>query len=119
LWPIEFFLPYPHIIEELAKYFLALNIKDLKSKSPYTLGLLSGITFAFSETIFYLTKIATLGSLSTLVVRLILTFILHSTTIITMIWFCRAGKSFALAGLIVAIIIHYFYNNFVVQLISI
>jgi len=48
LWPLEYFLPYPYIIEELFKVFV-VKFTNSNAKSY----ILAGILFALTETILY------------------------------------------------------------------
>ena len=75
LWPVEYFLPYPYIIEELFKcaviWFGGKNVKTY---------LYAGFAFAFSETVLYSININAFGRVSLIFVRLLVLGILHTTT---------------------------------------
>lgn len=100
VWPIEYFFPYPFIVEELAKAVLVRI-----NKPTYTEAILAGFLFAFSESVFYLINILETGNFETYMLRLALTAPLHILTILII------KKNFQL-GLPLAMTIHYFYNAF-------
>ncbi|KKP72455.1 MAG: hypothetical protein UR68_C0015G0016 [Candidatus Roizmanbacteria bacterium GW2011_GWA2_35_19] len=108
---IEFYLPYPHFVEEIIKaifiYFI-IQIPSFNTKIKLTL--IVGISFALSETVFYLFNFFMLDSIAPLFLRLILTALLHSTTMIVMLLSTFINKRFLLLGMILSVLIHYFYN---------
>ncbi len=111
IWPIEFFLPYPYIIEEVAKVFLVLFVINLPNKSTQIkLVLASAAMFTLSETVLYILNISLVGDLSTLLTRFILTLILHSLTILIILISSFKHKWLMPAGVVLAMVIHYFYN---------
>lgn len=115
LWPIEIFFPYPHIVEELAKAVLVFFI--LKSPQPrdrFVFVCLAGGFFAFSESVLYLFNISLVGSLETVFTRLLLTFLLHAGTMLVMLFFACKHRSLLVLGLGVAMILHYFFNSWMV-----
>lgn len=112
LWPLEFYFPYPHIIEELFKAGVVLFI--LKNSKNYYLTALSGIIFAFSETVFYLPNIYSVGGLNTLGLRLITTTLLHTSTLLLMHFTYNKGKLAFTLGILTSILIHFAYNMSVV-----
>ena len=99
IWPIEFVLPYPHIIEELVKAILVWW-----GKPTAKTALLSGAVFALSEAVFYLFNSPTALS------RLVYTVPLHASTFLILSLFPR--RFFPLA-LIAAILLHWAYNLFI------
>lgn len=110
LWPIEIFLPYPYIFEELLKLILVLcivSIEPLRSRLGAGIGL--GLLFTASETVLY-TMNALSGSSSYLLERFIFTGLLHSATIVCMILAMTKGKWGIIAGLLLSMGIHYTYN---------
>lgn len=111
LWPIEIFLPYPYIIEEIAKGVLVLFVINLPDKSTQIkLVLASAAIFTLSETVLYSLNIALVGDLSALLTRLILTTILHSLTMLIILIFSFKHKWLMPTGVAAAMLIHYFYN---------
>lgn len=111
IWPIELFLPYPYIIEEIAKGILVLFVIDLSNRaSLLKLVLASAVTFTLSETVLYSLNIAQVGDLSTLPTRFILTALLHSLTMLIILISSFKTKWFMPIGVAVAMIIHYLFN---------
>lgn len=101
LWPVEMWLPFPHFAEEIAKALSILLIyKDRKNIREV---ILFGVSFALSESIFYVFNIAAVGNLSTLFLRLALTIPLHAGTSV-------AIYKLRFWGIPVAIGIHYLFN---------
>ena len=100
---IENFLPYPYIIEELFKYYLAKSANSTKS------AIILGLLFSISEAIFYVMN------LNSSPIRILIVAPMHITTILVMRYFLRS--SFAIkkklwpVGIIIAIIIHYLFNQ--------
>lgn len=111
LWPIELFLPFPYIIEEIAKGILVLFVINLPDKSAQAkIVLASAAIFTVSETVLYSLNIALVGDLSTLLTRLILTTILHSLTMLIILISSFKHKWLMPTGVAAAMLIHYFYN---------
>jgi len=117
LWPLEKILPYPFLVEEIFKLFLALNIlsssKDAKQKLQNVV--LVGLLFAFSETFLYFLDIFQSSSVI-FFQRMTLTSALHVTTLVLLILFGRKGKKFIFLGVVLAAAIHWGYNFFIPQL---
>lgn len=111
IWAIEQFLPFPWIVEELAKYlFLLLFIKQ-HSKNTFLIVILSGISFGFSEAIFYQIDALQMNSIfNTFLNRLVFTIPMHVLTYIFLYLGINKGKSFAIISVIIAITIHYLFN---------
>ncbi len=111
LWPIELYLPYPHIIEELAKTFLVwLILKIPTTGSRVWLAVSCGFLFAVSESTLYLFNISQVGNIQTLIIRLALTIPLHILTIFIIFFFYSKSKKLALIGVLLAVLIHFSYN---------
>lgn len=113
LIPVEKILPYPHIVEEIAKLALVLMIfyeeKRLNRHLSFFV-LLSGIFFTLSESIFYLINIFSLGDLTMIPKRFLLTGILHMGTLIIIYLFGRKNNASLLIAIFFSIFIHYQYN---------
>jgi len=117
LLPIEKLLPYPYFIEEAVKLVVVLLI--IKSevetkKSLLALVFLGGILFTLSESVFYLVNIFALGDLMVFPKRLVLTGGLHTGTAMSMYFLSRKSYLGLMAGFIGAVVIHYFFNLWVV-----
>jgi hypothetical protein len=108
LWPVEYFFPYPFIVEELFKCVLVwFGGKNVKS------FVLAGVAFAFTETVFYILNINARGSLILMIVRLISTSLLHSTTFLIIYLSARKNKKLIAGGFIASALIHYLYNLYI------
>lgn len=106
LWLIEIILPYPYIIEELFKFFIA---KYTPRKNTWYFPLILGLIFSFSETVLYLINFFALGNFSNLPLRLISTTILH-TSLFFLQYYARNSR-LRYFTLILAIILHFLYNR--------
>lgn len=97
LWFVERVLPFPALIEELAKALVVYRSGSWHK----ALGL--GLVFGLSEAWLFLINANQLGNLFGFWQRLFLTVPMHSVTAAVMIIF---GKP----GLVLAILIHYLFN---------
>ncbi|MFA6007404.1 MAG: hypothetical protein WC784_02030 [Candidatus Shapirobacteria bacterium] len=111
LWLIETLLPYPYLIEEIFKFFV---VKYTPPKNNWHFPLILGIIFSLSETILYLINFFALGDFSNLPLRLITTTTLH-VSLFSLQYYSR-HSNFRYFTLILAVLIHYFYNYFVFKL---
>ena len=113
LWPVEIFLPYPHLLEEVLKLVLVLMI--LKKSGSFSgqigLGLASGALFAFSESVLYFLGIFQIGQPVLFFQRLALTIPLHTGTTLLILLFGLKKKEFVLVGFLLAVALHYGYNQ--------
>ncbi len=117
LFPLEKFLPYPYVIEELLKAFLILMIIRLPKKTTQIkTALLSIFLFALSENIFYLANFISGQSLNAFGQRFLLTTILHIFTAAIILFPAQRKRAFIFLGLILAIFIHYIYNQAVLAI---
>jgi len=112
VWPIEYYLPYPFVVEEIVKGLLVLLIlKDHFSKSKsITLAVIAGALFAFSESVFYLINIFSTGNGNALFLRILLTTPLHIITTLIIMLFGLKKRSYIVFGVIVSGIVHYIFN---------
>lgn len=106
LWLIEIILPYPYIIEELFKFFV---VKYTPRKNTWYFPLILGLIFSLSETVLYLINFFALGNFFNLPLRLISTTILH-TSLFFLQYYARNSR-FHYFTLILAIILHFLYNQ--------
>lgn len=112
IWPIELFLPYPYIIEEIVKGLLVFFAMELPGRAiQVKIVLISAVIFTFSETVLYVFNISLVGDLSILFTRFILTSFLHSLTMLIILISSFKTKWFMIAGLAAAILIHYLFNQ--------
>lgn len=109
---VETIFPWPFLVEEFFKFFI---VKKLPTKNNYLYPLTLGLIFSFSESILYLSNFFSLGSFALLPLRLILTTLLHSFLFLLLYQF-RSSRPLSYLSLLLAIIIHYFYNLFISEL---
>lgn len=111
VWPIELILPYPHIIEELAKAVLVFTLLDLPDRlEKIKLAILIGVLFAFSESVLYLFNIQLVGNIQTYFVRLLVTVPLHVITTLIILLPSLKNKKLIIVGVILASLVHYLFN---------
>lgn len=111
-------LPYPAIVEEIAKalviFFLILNLPGVKYK--IAAGLLFGFLLGLSENIFYLTNFIESGDLTVFWQKFLLTIPMHIITVLVMVFAGSAKKWFLIFGLAGAIVLHALFNEIVTGL---
>ena len=113
LLPIEKFLPYPHFIEEAVKLIVAVMIIKAERQTKENLWVwvfTAGFLFAISESILYLMNIFALGNYMLFPQRLLLTGILHTSTMMLMYLLGRKNYWGLTVGFVGAVLIHYFFN---------
>lgn len=114
---LEKFLPYPYIIEELLKAALVLIIiRRPKKTTQIKTILLAAFLFALSENIFYLANFIDGQSLNTFGQRFLLATALHIFTAMIIFFPAQRKRAFIFLGLILAMLIHYFYNQAVLTI---
>jgi RsiW-degrading membrane proteinase PrsW (M82 family) len=114
VWPIELILPYPHIIEELAKAILVFTLLNLPERlTKIKLAILIGVLFAFSESVLYLFNIQLVGSIQTYFVRLLVTIPLHVITTLIILLPALKNKKLIIVGAIFASFVHYLFNYYI------
>ena len=114
VWPIELILPYPHIIEELAKAVLVFTLLDLPERlTKIKLAILIGVLFAFSESILYLFNIQLVGNIQTYLVRLLVTIPLHVITTLIILLPALKNKKLIIVGVVFASLVHYLFNLYI------
>jgi len=109
VWPIEYYLPYSFIVEELFKLLLVYFFAK-KTAKPFVM---SGIVFALTETVFYTFNVNAFGSLSIMPVRFISTSILHSTTFAIIYYANKIDRKLIVIGFFIAVLIHFLYNRLI------
>lgn len=116
LWPVEILLPYPFLIEELVKVLFAYQLKasNLKLCAQVKLMVLICGLLGFSESILYLFNIYINGNLSNFFLRLLFTLPMHMLTGVVIIYGVNKSKFALIIGFIIAICIHYLFNELVV-----
>jgi RsiW-degrading membrane proteinase PrsW (M82 family) len=114
VWPIELILPYPHIIEELAKAVLVFTLLDLPEHfTKIKLAILIGVLFAFSESVLYLFNIQLVGSVQTYFIRLLVTVPLHVITTLIILLPALKNKKLIIVGVVFASLVHYLFNLYI------
>jgi RsiW-degrading membrane proteinase PrsW (M82 family) len=112
VWPIEYYLPYPYLVEEIAKaavIWLALSSEGLWQKIK--LALVVGALFSVSETILYLFNVLPIqGAEKVILQRLTLTLPLHLITSLVIVLPALKDKRLIVFGVILAGLIHYLFN---------
>jgi hypothetical protein len=112
LLPVEYFLPYPYIVEEIAKGWLAYMVsRDEGTWGKAWIIVASAIMFTLTESIFYLYNILMLGENSLFIKRIIFTTPLHTFTMLLMYYGAKYGKVSFTISLVLASIIHFIYNS--------
>jgi hypothetical protein len=114
LIPLENSAPYPYFIEEIVKAMLIFNIIKFSSlKKQLKLTLVMAFLFAFSENMFYLINFISSGTLQGFCQRCLLTTTLHLLTAIIILLPSQKKLKLIIPATIIAMIIHYFYNQLV------
>ena len=114
LWPIELLLPFPYIIEEVAKSTLIFPLLKLSNNTAkIKLTILIGVIFAVSEAVLYLFNIYLVGDIKTFALRLIITVPLHVLTSLSILAPALLNRRLIVLGLISAIVLHYIFNLFI------
>lgn len=114
VWPVEMLLPYPAVIEELAKgYLVWLVVKQGPRTGGWQTTLSIGLLFGGSETLLYTVNAILAGSLEALVVRVLLTMPMHTVTVMVMYWLGQRGKIWFGVGLVLAMAMHWGFNQWV------
>lgn len=107
LWPVEYFFPFPFIAEEIVKGGL-IYFNDRLANS-----ILVGFFFALSETGLYSFNLSSTDTFARdFFIRLAVTSALHISTVIVMSLLSSKSKYLLLPGILISILIHYFYNKF-------
>jgi hypothetical protein len=115
IWPIELILPYPYLVEEIAKGLLIYWIISSDETTTLKLKIVVavGVLFSFSELVLYLFNIYLVGDISTIFVRLALTTFLHVVTSLIIFIPGIKDRRLMVLGLILAVVIHYLFNYYI------
>ena len=114
LWPVERILPYPFLVEEIFKFFLAAIILNasLSFREELGAGIFAGLLFSFSETFFYFLDIFRLSA-GLFFQRLIFTSNLHILTLFLLVFLGQKNKKLLFLGVVLNMAIHWGYNFFI------
>jgi len=123
LIPLVKFTNYSEVIEEISKalvvLFLILKIspQNIEGTMDYKLQIFAGISFGFlfglSESILYFNNIFQLGVFNIFIQRAVGAIPMHIITALIILLFTLKNKKLIIAGLVITIIIHIFFNSFV------
>lgn len=117
LIPVEKYLPYPFIIEEITKAFFVILILGIFSNFfQIKLATFIAFIFSFSESLFYLSNFIEIRDLSGFFQRFFLTACLHILTILIIIIPSQKNRYLLIPALLVAIIVHFYYNQIILTL---
>lgn len=107
------------ILEEIAKALVVLFfISRFEGvKLDIYAGVLFGILFGFSETMFYLANIFTTGDFSIFWDRILYTIPMHIITTLILVFSVLYYRWFIILGLVFSSMVHIFYNYVFVYLI--
>ena len=112
LWPIELLLPYPFIIEELAKTALVLFAwPNTNTKQRLQMAVVIGVCFALTESVLYFFNLTELDQANSLLIRLILTTSMHTTTTLLIALSSLKSKKYLPFGVLFASLVHFLYNS--------
>lgn len=114
LWPIEVVLPYPYVLEEIAKgglVFIALSFSSRRKQ--LVCAFLIGFSFTLSENVLYLFNIFAIGTVSFFLQRIFFTGLLHVGTTLLILAVSLKDKRLLVLGIFLAGVIHYLFNSLV------
>ncbi len=117
---IEWIIPIPSIIEELFTVLIVLLIykqEKVLKKSLLKYLVLAGILFSVSEAILYLNNIFLNGNTNLFLIRLVFTTIIHTSNFIFIYLLGKKGVYWLILAFIIAVLIHYIYNKWIVYMI--
>ena len=120
LIPIVTMTGYSEVIEEFAKALVvSFLILQLSSHKSQIIGaVVFGFWFGLSENMLYLNQIFQLGDMSVFLNRFIWTLPMHILTILIMTFSGMAGRVFLVFGFVAAVILHAFFNQIIVSMIT-
>ncbi len=111
-------MPYPHVIEEMAKALLIFFLlKSTDNRQKIYGAILVGFLFAFSENVLYMLNIFSAGNPQVLILRFVLTMPMHIATSGVILTSALIDKRLIFLGIILAGLIHYFFNIYVSSLV--
>lgn len=117
LWPIELFLPYPFIVEEVFKgiiVYLILQVSGKKLQEKFIIA--SAVLFSLSESLLYIFNFSLVGNGKIFLLRLLLTTIMHLCTFLIIYFSGRKNLKLLPIGVLAGAVIHFFYNYIFEQL---
>lgn len=112
LLPIEKIWPYPYLIEELAKLFLAWLILRMSQTRKWLLLFLGGFLFSLSESLFYLGAAFSGGYAFLFGKKILLVFPFHLLTLTLFYLSIARSKKLLLFSFPAAVLLHFLFNQF-------
>lgn len=112
VWPLELVLPYPYLVEEVAKLLVVCCLISTVSNKPQRIyiAIACGVMFSISELVFYLMNIALVGGISTIFGRFLVTAPMHTLTFVILTLGLNNGRYWLSVALLVSICVHYLFN---------
>jgi hypothetical protein len=101
---IESLLPYPYIVEEIFKFFLAKSSTSIKT------AIILGLLFSLSEAFFYFLNPTFQLDAIRYSLRFLVVSAMHISTILIMQYFLKRKNLWPI-GLLLSILIHYLFNT--------
>ena len=105
LWPVELIIPLPFVFEELYK----AGVVYFSDKKFITI-LLAGFLFTITESVFYSFDIFESGRVYLFFLRILITGILHTGTMIINWKTLAISKNLYYLGILLTMIVHYVFN---------
>ena len=105
LWPLEYFLPYPHLVEEVAKGVLLWFLvgSELTNKQKMMMAVVVGFVFGFSESNFYIINALMGDGIRTYFLRLVVVTPMHILTSVAIVLPALKSKKRIWIGIVGAI----------------
>lgn len=115
LWPLEYFFPYPHLVEEVAKGLLLWFLvgSELTNKKKILMAAIVGGTFGVSESMFYIFNASMSGGVRMLMMRFLIVTPMHMLTSVVIVLPALRSKRLIGLGLFGAILIHSVFNLYI------
>lgn len=113
LWPMEYFLPYPYLVEELAKYLCLVWLKTNRTTAQPSILIVIGfaLLFTLTESMLYVFNLLAITRLDLFFIRFFLTGALHLSTVLVIFFGLKKPKLFQFLAILLAILIHYLFNQ--------
>lgn len=108
VWPLEYYIPYPFIIEELFKA-VVVWFGPKKAK----VYIIAGVLFASTETVLYTINVTITGTIGYMLTRFVTSSLLHIATFLIIYSSSRLDKRLIVVGFILSALIHFLYNKFI------
>ena len=120
LWLAEQVVPYPYIVEELAKAVLIYFVfkEEISVKHKLLLSISVGALFGLSETMLYVFNYFQSGGLESFLLRLAVTIPFHGLSGLIIALPGVKNRNLIILGGVLAIIYHFLYNSYFAPLIA-